>query len=38
LWIAYSVLAFTVVGDRIAEVDILVDPERVAQLDLTVLS
>ena len=33
----YAVLAFTVRGERIAEIDILADPERLARLDLTVL-
>ena len=33
----FSVLAFTVIGGRIAEVDVLADPERLAQLDLAVL-
>jgi RNA polymerase sigma factor (sigma-70 family) len=32
-----GVAGFTVVGDRIAEIDLLVDPERLAALDLTVL-
>jgi len=34
----YSVLAFTVRGGRIAEIDILSDPARLAQLDLRALS
>jgi RNA polymerase sigma factor (sigma-70 family) len=33
----FSVLAFTVRGGKIAEIDILADPERLDQLDLTVL-
>jgi RNA polymerase sigma factor (sigma-70 family) len=33
----FSVMAFTVRGGRIAEIDILADPERVARLDLTAL-
>jgi hypothetical protein len=33
----YSVLAFTVRGGRIVEIDILSDPERASQLDLTAL-
>ena len=33
----YSVMAFTVRGGKIAEIDILADPERVNQLDLPVL-
>ena len=31
-----SVLAFTVVGDRIVEIDIIADPDRLARLDLWV--
>jgi RNA polymerase sigma-70 factor (ECF subfamily) len=31
------VLGFTVRGDRIAEIDILADPARLARIDLTVL-
>ena len=34
---AMSLLALTVRGDRIVALDILADPERLAQLDLTVL-
>jgi RNA polymerase sigma factor (sigma-70 family) len=34
---AFSVVAFTVAGGKIAAIDILADPERVSQLDLTVL-
>ncbi|HEX5191212.1 MAG TPA: RNA polymerase sigma factor SigJ [Solirubrobacteraceae bacterium] len=34
----FSVGAITVRGGRIAEIDILADPERLARLDLTVLS
>jgi RNA polymerase sigma factor (sigma-70 family) len=33
----FSVMAFTVRGGKIAEIDILADPERLCQLDLTVL-
>ena len=33
----FSVMACTVRDGRIAEMDILADPERIAQLDLTVL-
>ncbi len=33
----FSVMAFTVCGEKIAEIDILSDPERLGQLDLTVL-
>jgi RNA polymerase sigma factor (sigma-70 family) len=33
----FSVMAFTVRGGTIAEIDILSDPERLSQLDLTVL-
>jgi RNA polymerase sigma-70 factor (ECF subfamily) len=33
----FSVLAFTVAHDRIVEIDILADPERLGQLDLTAL-
>ena len=33
-----SVMSFTVAAGRIAEINILADPERVAQLDLTVLT
>jgi len=33
----FSVMAFTVRGGKIAEIDILADPERLAALDLTVL-
>jgi RNA polymerase sigma-70 factor, ECF subfamily len=33
----FSVMAFTVRGGKIAEIDILRDPERLSQLDLTVL-
>jgi RNA polymerase sigma-70 factor (ECF subfamily) len=33
----FSVGAFTVRGDRIVEIDFLADPERVRQVDLTVL-
>jgi RNA polymerase sigma factor (sigma-70 family) len=32
-----SVLGFTVTGDKIVEIDILIDPERLRRLDLTVL-
>jgi hypothetical protein len=30
----YSVLAFTIVDDRIVEIDVLADPARLATLDL----
>ncbi|HEX6117551.1 MAG TPA: RNA polymerase sigma factor SigJ [Solirubrobacterales bacterium] len=33
----FAVIGITVTGGRIAEIDILADPERVAELDLTVL-
>ena len=33
----FSVMAFTVQGGKIVEIDILADPERLSQLDLTVL-
>jgi hypothetical protein len=33
----FAVMAFTVRGGKIAEIDILRDPERLSQLDLTVL-
>ena len=33
----FSVMAFTVRGGKISEIDILADPERLRQLDLTVL-
>ena len=33
----FSVMAFTVMGGKIVEIDILRDPERLSQLDLTVL-
>jgi RNA polymerase sigma factor (sigma-70 family) len=33
----FSVMAFTVRGGKIAEIDILRDPERLSQLDLTLL-
>jgi RNA polymerase sigma-70 factor (ECF subfamily) len=33
----FSVAAVTITGGRIAEIDILADPERLARLDLTVL-
>ena len=33
----FSVGAFTVRGGKIVELDILVDPERLAKLDLTIL-
>jgi hypothetical protein len=32
-----SVMAFTVTGGRIAAIDVLADPDRLRQLDLTVL-
>jgi RNA polymerase sigma-70 factor (ECF subfamily) len=33
----FAVMAFTVRGEKIVEIDILRDPERIAQLDLTAL-
>jgi RNA polymerase sigma-70 factor (ECF subfamily) len=33
----FSVMAFTVRDGRIVEIDVLVDPERLRQLDLTLL-
>jgi hypothetical protein len=33
----FAVMAFTVRGGKIVEIDILRDPERLSQLDLTVL-
>ena len=33
----YAVLAFTVRNERIVEIDILADPERLARLDFSVL-
>jgi len=33
----FSVMGFTIRGGRITEIDILADPERLRQLDLTVL-
>jgi hypothetical protein len=33
----FSVMGFTVRDGRIAEIDVLIDPERLRQLDLTVL-
>src|SRR5262249_40047329 len=33
----FAVMAFTVMGGKIVEIDILRDPERLSQLDLTVL-
>ena len=33
----YSVMAFTIRGGKIAQIDILADPERLSQLDLTAL-
>ncbi|RKE21197.1 sigma-70 family RNA polymerase sigma factor [Streptomyces sp. TLI_171] len=35
---AVSVMAFTVVGGRVAQIDVLTDPERLATLDLTGLA
>jgi RNA polymerase sigma-70 factor (ECF subfamily) len=34
----FSVMGFTVRGDKIVEIDVLLDPERLRQLDLTVLT
>jgi hypothetical protein len=33
----FSIAAFTIRNGKIAELDFLVDPERIARLDLTVL-
>ncbi len=33
----FSIMAFTIRGGKIVEIDILRDPERLSQLDLTVL-
>ena len=33
----YAVLGFTIRGERILEIDILADPERLLRLDLSVL-
>jgi RNA polymerase sigma factor (sigma-70 family) len=33
----YAVVAFTVAGDRIVEIDVLADPARLDELDLTIL-
>ena len=33
----FSVLAFTVAGGRVAEIDILADPDRLARLDLSAI-
>jgi RNA polymerase sigma-70 factor (ECF subfamily) len=33
----FSVGAFTIANGRIAEIDFLADPERIARLDFTVL-
>jgi len=33
-----SVLALTITGDRIVEIDVIADPDRLGQLDLAVLS
>ena len=35
--VPFSIMAFTVSGGKIVEIDILHDPERLSQLDLTVL-
>jgi hypothetical protein len=34
---AVSVMAFTVAGGRVVAIDVLADPERLAELDLSVL-
>jgi multidrug efflux pump subunit AcrB len=31
-------MGFTVVGGKVVEIDIIVDPDRLAQLDLSALS
>jgi RNA polymerase sigma-70 factor, ECF subfamily len=33
----FAVIGFTIRGDKIVEIDILADPERLRQLDLAVL-
>jgi hypothetical protein len=33
-WEPFSVLAFTVTGGKIVEIDVFADPERIRQLDL----
>jgi hypothetical protein len=33
----FSIMGFTVSGGRIAEIDILADPERLSRLDLSFL-
>jgi RNA polymerase sigma-70 factor (ECF subfamily) len=33
----YSIIAVTVRGDRIVELDIVTDPERLARIDLSAL-
>jgi RNA polymerase sigma-70 factor (ECF subfamily) len=33
----FSVLAFTIAGGRVAEIDILADPDRLSRLDLSAL-
>jgi hypothetical protein len=35
--VPFSVIAFTVAGGRIVAIDALADPERLSELDLTVL-
>ena len=33
----FSVLGFTVAGDKVAEIDILADPDRLSRLDLSAI-
>lgn len=33
----FAVMGFTIVGRKIVEIDILIDPDRLAQLDLAVV-
>jgi RNA polymerase sigma-70 factor (ECF subfamily) len=33
----FSIMGFTVRGDRVAEVDVLADPDRLAALDLSAI-
>ena len=33
----FAVMGFTIAGGKIVEINILADPERLAELDLTVL-
>lgn len=34
----FAIMGFTVVGGKVVEIDIIVDPDRLAQLDLSALS